>query len=302
MTAETKTTTAVPATTAETILVTGATGQVGRRLVPRLASWRGDADIRVLVRSEAAAASFAAAGVQTVVGDIRQAQDRKRALDGVSVVVNSAASFRGPDVSEQEMAAVNRDAAVALAREAAAAGVRRYVHVSTNLVYGPGVGRPVGEQERLSAAPGGYPGSKRECEELLELLREETGFGVVTLRLAFVYGDGDPHIANSLRRFGRAAAHQRLSMVHHADVAQGVLRAIEAPGIEGRAYNISDDAGATMYELYELAGERMDLAAAADVEVEDPWFGVTDTKRAHRELGFNPSYPSAASAWRAGAL
>lgn len=287
---------------AETILVTGATGQVGRRLVPRLQSWRRDAVIRVLVRDEAAAERFTAAGAQAVVGDLRRSQDRERALDGVSVVVNAAASFRGPDVTEQEMAAVNRDAAVALARQAADAGVRRYVQVSTNLVYGPGVGRPVGEQDQLRAAPGGYPGSKRECEEQLAQLREETGFGVVTVRLPFVYGDGDPHIANSLRRFGRAAAHQRLAMAHHADVAQGVLRAIETPGIEGRAYNIADDAGATMYELYELAGERMDLAAAAGVQVEDPWFGVTDTRRAHRELGFDPSYPTALSAWRAGVL
>ena len=294
--------TAIPATAGETILVTGATGQVCRRLVPRLRSWRGDARIRVLVRSEAAADRFAAAGVQALVGDLRQAADRERALDGVSVVVNSAATFRGPDVTEEEMSAVNRDAAVALARLAAETGVRRYIHVSTNLVYGPGVGRPVGELEKLRAAPGGYPGSKRECEEQLELLRQETGFGVVTLRLAFVYGDGDPHIVNFLPRLAHSAAHQRLAMVHHADVAQGVLRAIETPGIDGRAYNIADDAGASMYELSELAGERMDLTAAAGRQVEDPWFGVTDTRRAHRELGFNPTYPTALSAWRAGVL
>ena len=128
----------------ETILVTGATGQVGRRLVPRLLSWRepGDA-VRVLVRTREAAERFEALGAQAVVGDITEAADRKRALDGVALVVNAAATFRDPAVGESDMYAVNRDAAVALARESVQAGVRRFVQVSTIHVYGPG-SRPSG--------------------------------------------------------------------------------------------------------------------------------------------------------------
>lgn len=286
----------------ETILVTGATGQVGRRLVPRLLSWREPGDrIRVLVRTEAAGERFAAAGAQVVLGDLRDAEDRERALDGVDVVVNAAAAFRGAEVTEQEMAEVNRDAAVDLARRAAKTGVRRFVQVSTNLVYGPGVGRPVREDDELRAAPGGYPGSKREAEEQLARLRAETGFGAVTLRIAFVYGEGDPHIEQALPRFAAAPAHQRLPMVHHADVGQAVRRAIRTPGIDGRAYNISDDAGPSVYELFELAGRRPEAGAAAAAE-HDPWFGVADTARAHRDLGFTPRYPTARAAWRAGAL
>jgi nucleoside-diphosphate-sugar epimerase len=288
----------------ETILVTGASGQVGRRLVPRLLSWREPGErIKVLVRTAEAAERWAAAGAEAVTGDLREAADRERALDGATAVVQAAASFRGPEATEEVMAAVNRDAAVALAGEAAAAGsVRRFVHVSTNLVYGPGAGRPALEDDELRAGPGGYPGTKREAEQLLAALREETGFGVVTLRLAFVYGDGDPHIEESLGRFAGLAAHQRLPMAHHADVGQAVLRALRTPDVDGRTYNITDDAGSTVYELYELVGRRMDLAAARGRDVPDPWFGVTDTTRARRELGFSPLYPTARAAWRAGAL
>src|SRR5690242_21691200 len=91
----------------ETILVTGATGQVGRRLVPRLLSWRepGDA-VRVLVRTREAAGRFEALGAQAVAGDITEAADRKRALDGVALVVNTAATFRDPGVAESGMYAV----------------------------------------------------------------------------------------------------------------------------------------------------------------------------------------------------
>jgi dihydroflavonol-4-reductase len=94
-------------------------------------------------------------------------------------------------------------------------------------------------------------------------------------------------------------------MAHHADVAQGVKRALrtarqERPGYV--AYNIAGDAASTMYELSELGGRQFDIAAAAGRTVEDPWLGVPDITRAYRELGFRPVYPTARAAWRDGAL
>lgn len=299
----------------ETILVTGATGQVGKRLVPRLLSWRehGDA-VRVLVRTRDAAERFEALGAQAVVGDITVGADRKRALDGVALVVNTAATFRDPGVSESGMYAVNRDAAVSLARESMQAGARRFVQVSTIHVYGPGVGRPVREDDDLRAPDAGegerhrvYPHSKREAEEQIMALCAETGFDVITVRLPFVYGDGDPHIDNALAHFGLGdlAPHALMPMAHHADVAQGVQRALrtarpERPGYV--AYNIAGDAASTMYELFGLGGREYDLAAAVGRTVEDPWLGVPDITRAYRELGFRPIYPTAKAAWRDGAL
>ena len=300
----TPTTTPAGPRTYPAILVTGTTGQVGRRLVPRLLGWREPNEkIRVLVRTQEAAERFAALGADALVGDVREAEDRKRALDGVSVVVNGAATFRTPGLTADDMYSVNRDAAVALATDSAAAGVERFVQISTNLVYGPGVGRPHREDDELRAEGGyAYPQTKREAEERIAQVRAETGLDVVTLRLAFVYGEGDPHIADWLPRAAGWAAHQRLPMVHHADVAQAVVRAIRTAGIAGRAYNIGDDAALTAVELFALIGREFDLAAAAGRSVQDPWLGVPDTRRAHRELGYQPAYPTAWAAWRAGAL
>jgi nucleoside-diphosphate-sugar epimerase len=300
--------------TNETILVTGATGQVGRRLVPKLLSWREPGDeVRVLVRTPEAAERFTALGAQAVIGDLTDAADRKRALDGAALVVNSAASFRGEGVTPADMYAVNRDAAVALARESAQAGVRRFVQVSTNLVYGPSLGRPAREDDPLRATASAenerqssYPVSKREAEERLGGLSAELGLDIVSLRLAFVYGEGDPHIENILSRFGygNRPAHEQQSMVHHADVAQGVHRALRATraGASYTAYNLAGDGGSTVFEFFELVGRQLDLEAAAGRTVKDPWFGITDTTRAYRELGFRPIYPTAKAAWRDGAL
>jgi nucleoside-diphosphate-sugar epimerase len=287
------------------ILVTGATGQVGRRLVPRLLGWREPNErIRVLVRTQEAADRFAALGAEAVVGDLRETEDRKRALDGVGVVVNSAATFRTPGLTADDMYSVNRDAAVALATESAAAGVERFVQISTNLVYGPGVGRPHREDDELRAE-GGYPyaQTKREAEEGIAQVR---ALDVVTLRLAFVYGEGDPHIVDWLPRaaapLGGApdtsadGAHTR-----HSDVAQAVIRAIRTPGIAGRVYNVGDDAALTAVELFALTGREFDLEAAAGRSVEDPWLGVPDTRLAHRELGYRPVIPAAVRATLPGA-
>jgi nucleoside-diphosphate-sugar epimerase len=287
-----------------TILVTGATGQVGRRLVPRLLGWREpNEQVRVLVRGHEAADRFAALGAEAVVGDLREPQERKRALDGVSVVVNAAATFRTPGLTADDMYSVNRDAAVALATDSAAAGVERFVQVSTNLVYGAGVGRPHREDDELRAEGGyAYAQTKREAEERIAEVRAETGLDVVTLRLAFVYGEGDPHIVDWLPRAAHWAAHQRLPMVHHADVAQAVIRVIRTAGIAGRVYNVGEDAALTAAELFALTGHEFDLEAAAGRTVEDPWLGVPDTRLAHRELGYRPVYPTAWAAWRDGAL
>ena len=291
----------------ETILVTGATGQVGRRLVPRLLSWRepGDA-VRVLVRTREAAQRFEALGAQAVVGDITEAADRKHALDGVALVVNAAATFRDPGVAESGMYAVNRDAAVALARESAQAGVRRFVQVSTIHVYGPGVGRPVREDDGLRAPDAGegerhrvYPHSKRQAEEQIKALCAETGFDVITLRLPFVYGDGDPHIDEVVPMMRAFPPAQRLPIAHHADVAQAVVRLLDTPSPAHRIYNVVDDEAPDLATLFASVGApRPDGSNAERARAFD---ALLDGSRIREDLGFKPKFPRLKDAIAAGA-
>ncbi|MGW2725409.1 NAD-dependent epimerase/dehydratase family protein [Streptomyces sp. NPDC001492] len=281
-------------------LVTGTTGQVGRRFVPRLiAQSRADDKVRVLVRDEARGEPYAELGAEVVVGDLRDAEALGKAVAGVDAVVNVAAAFRG--VPNEEARAVNRDAAVELGRAALASGVRRFVQVSTGLVYGVGRGRPVTEDDE--SRPGGamwgaYPESKAEAERRLLAL---DGMDVRVGRLPFVYGEGDPHLAQSLMWARNWAATQRLHMGHHADVAQGLLRILHAPGIAGRIYNIADDAPVTAVELHQLNGAEVP-AVLHDRTDPDPWLVIMSTERIRRELGYRPLYPSVYAAREAGAL
>ncbi|MCM2418234.1 NAD-dependent epimerase/dehydratase family protein [Streptomyces sp. RKAG293] len=284
-------------------LVTGATGEVGRRFVPRLLARTAPGDaVRVLVRDEERGAPAAALGAQVAVGELRDPEAVRKALAGVDTVLNIAAAFRG--VPDEEAWAVNRDAALELGRGAVEAGAGRFVQVSTNLVYGAGRGRPaVEDDEPLPGSPmwGAYPASKSEAERGLLALHREHGLDVRIGRLAFVYGEGDPHLAQSLRWAGGWAGHRRLTMVHHADVAQGLLRLLRAPGAAGRVYNIADDAPVSAVELHQLNGVELP-AGMAGRPLDDPWEGVVSTARIRDELGFGPRYPSVWTAWDAGAL
>ncbi|MFI6334442.1 NAD-dependent epimerase/dehydratase family protein [Streptomyces sp. NPDC050535] len=281
-------------------LVTGTTGQVGRRFAPRLlAQARTGERVRVLVRDAARAERPAELGAEVVVGDLRDAESLGKAVAGVDAVVNIAASFRG--VPDEEAWAINRDAAVDLGRAALAAGVGRFVQVSTGVVYGVGRGRPLTEDDEIR--PGGemwgaYAESKAEAER--ELLALE-GMDVRIGRLPFVYGEGDPHLAQSLMWAGKWAASQRLQMAHHADVAQGLLRLLHAPGVAGRVYNIADDAPVTAWELHRLNGVEMPAEAHTRTDP-DPWFGIMSAEQIRRDLGFRPLFPTVWAARDAGAL
>lgn len=281
-------------------LVTGATGQVGRRFVPRLLQGAAAGDeVRVLVRDAARGERFAELGAQVLVGDLRDPEVLGKATAGVDAVVNVAAAFRG--VPDEEAVAVNRDAAIELGRAAVASGVRRFVQVSTGLVYGSGRGRPLVEDDETvpgGAGWGAYPQSKWEAEQALVAMD-----GLADLRigrLPFVYGDGDPHIANVMQWAPKWPALKRLHMGHHADVAQGLQRLLYAPGASG-VYNIADDAPVTTVEIFQLNGVPVPPEVYERVDP-DPWHGVMSTARIRRDLGYRPMFPSVHTARDAGVL
>jgi nucleoside-diphosphate-sugar epimerase len=285
------------------ILVTGATGRVGSRFVPRLLEQLGGGEhVRLLVRDAERAKELETRGAELLVGDLRDEASVHSAVEGADAIVHLGASFRG--VPDDEAMAVNRQACVALARTALGAGARRFVFASTNLVYPGGAGRPAREDDELGAVPdrgSAYPASKIAAEAALHELHAGEGLGLRIVRLAFVYGDGDPHLGESLMWVRDWPIHKRLHLVHHADVDQALVRVLRAEGLDGGTWNIADDAPVTAYELLRLNGEPVP-DEAADRPLDDPWEGIVDTTRMRGELGLRPIYPSVYAAKDAGVL
>lgn len=274
------------------ILVTGATGKVGSRLVKRLAE-RGDS-VRALVRDEGRASHLRGERVALVEGDLLEADSLKAAVLGVDAVVHCAAFFRG--ATPEQAQAVNERGTRHLARAARDASVGRFIFTSTGLVYGPQGGRLVREDEACAPVDA-YPRSKLAAERLLLAME---GLDVRVLRLPFVYGDGDRHIAEAVPMMRGFPPGLRLSMGHHADMAQAVMRLLDAATPAHRVYNVVDDDAPDLATLFAAVGEPapdgsgVERARAFDV--------LLDGRRIREDLGFKPLFSRLADAIEAGAM
>ncbi|GLY52883.1 hypothetical protein Lesp01_65390 [Lentzea sp. NBRC 102530] len=248
--------------------MTGSTGRVGGRLLPRLRDQGHD--------------------VRTLTARLADTAAVEEFVDGVDAVVHVAAALR----TSTDFEAVNVHGTRTLAE--LSVKVPQFVHISTNLVYPNGLGRPAVETDPTGPDPafGDYPRTKALGEKAVLDTR-----AAAVLRLAFVYGESDPHLEESLRWASTWPAHQRLHVVHHVDVAQAVGKVLGA-GAEG-IFNVADDSPVTALELHLLNGLPPGEAVQQDF---DPWNGIVSTEHAQRELGFRPRYPSALSASVAGAL
>jgi nucleoside-diphosphate-sugar epimerase len=199
------------------------------------------------------------------------------------------------------MIAVNQAATVDLARASQRARARRFVYASTTLTYAPGIGRPALETDPLVEGEPSYPVTKAAAEASLARLHRDEGLPLRVARLCFVYGDGDPHLAESLNWARTWPLHQRFHLVHHADVGQALIRLAVADGLDGAAVNVGDDAPVSALDLFAVNGE-LPPEGAADRPLDDPWAGLADTTRLRSLLGVRPIYPTLYTAQDAGAL
>ena len=282
------------------ILVTGATGKVGSRFVPYLLK-QGHA-VRVLVRNAERASVLKELGAEVILGDLVANRNLTEAIGGVDAVVHTAAQFRG-NIREEVARAVNLDATIALAKAALEAGITRFIFTSTGNVYRDlNVNRPCREDDILVPAKEIYPKTKIAAEEALLQLHHEQGLDIRIMRLAFVYGDRDPHMEEILPFMIHWNPLKQMSMVHHEDVSQALVLAATTPGVGGRIYNVADDKPITISELYKLHGGPEQVPTKDGWLMSNLWDLTVDTERIKNELNFHPKYPSFYTARDMGSL
>lgn len=173
-----------------TILLTGATGFVGRAIYAELQ--RRGSDVRVAVRPDKNRLSVAD---EVMMGPINATTDWSGALLGVDAVLHLAARVhvmreRALDPLA-EFRAVNTAGSLNLAEQAAQAGVKRLVFISSLKVNGAysSPGKPFRESD-VPVPDDAYAVSKYEAEVGLRKIAHATGLEVTVIRPPLVYGPG----------------------------------------------------------------------------------------------------------------
>lgn len=170
------------------VAITGGTGFLGAATVARFRSIPG-ATLRILSRAPLAGA----APEELVIGDIEDRDACQRLVAGADAVVHSAGLLRSTDVVALHR--INVEGTQQVVRAARAAGVSRFVHVSSSGVYGH-PGHQVHEGGQYLAATE-YERSKAYAEQILT--QEWHGGGLVVVQPSNIIGAGHP--LRPLRRF-----------------------------------------------------------------------------------------------------
>jgi len=236
------------------ILVTGANGFVGSRLVTELLQ-RGCVVV--------AAVRQCAKDSQIAVGNIDSNTDWRVALQGVSTVIHTAARVHVMnEVAADPMAEfreMNVWATLNLARQAVSSGVRRFVFVSSVKVNGESTTDVPFSAFDVPAPQDFYGQSKLEAETALRSLAIETGLEVVIVRPPLVYGENVR--ANFLRLMKLSTLglplplggiKNRRSMIALDNLVDVLIACVEHPDAANQVFLVSDDHDIGLSELMKL--------------------------------------------------
>ncbi|MCQ4277077.1 UDP-glucose 4-epimerase family protein [Stutzerimonas degradans] len=242
------------------ILVTGASGFVGRALIGKILS-SPSMQLSVAVRSCGAVEDFPV----HVVGELSEGNDWSMALAGQQLVIHVAAAVHLPDsdLAQHGYKVVNILGTLNLARQAAAAGVKRFIFISSIGVNGNASDHPF--RAELQPNPAGpYAQSKWEAEKGLWQLHQETGMEIVIIRPPLVYGPGAPGNFGSLVRWIEkgvplplGAIHNKRSLVGIDNLIDLIIRCIDHPAAANQVFLAGDGEDLSTTELLRGVGKAM---------------------------------------------
>jgi nucleoside-diphosphate-sugar epimerase len=251
------------------VLVTGASGFLGRRIVAVLSA-RG-AQVHALVREASRIDRLLLPNVTLFRGDVAVADSLHPAFAGVEYVVHAAADTSGS--AEAGRSSTVRGTATVL-ELCERHKVGKLVHISSCSVYGISDYPPwqvVTEESSLERFPerrGAYSHAKLEAERLVARAMERGTVPAVCLRPGTIYGPGGepftPMMGFSLGRTFFAVIGDGsfvLPLVYVDNLVEAILAAMLSPASTGKFYNVVDPAKVTKRDYMEAVVRRLYPAA-----------------------------------------
>jgi len=171
------------------IFITGATGFIGSHLV-RANLDKGYSVRALVLPDDPGESALRSKGVETVTGDIRDYEAVKRAAYGVDTIFHCAAVVTdwAPKKLFQEVTVGGTEN---ICKAGLAAGVSRFVDMSTNDVFGTDESQVMDETFPLQLWREPYPDSKIEAEKISWRYHREQGLPVTMVYPCWAYGEGD---------------------------------------------------------------------------------------------------------------
>ena len=295
------------------IFVTGATGVVGRRVVPILIGTGHR--VTAVGRSPEKRAWLEEMGASSVDGDLVAPEAVRRAVAGHDAVINLATHM--PSSSTRMLAPtawrendrIRRVGSRILADAAAAVGAGWFIQESFAPVYLDGGDEWI--DERWPQRPASYNRTVLDAEQSAEHFTERGGTGIV-LRFAMFYGPDAFHVRDLIKlvRKGWApifGADGFVSSISHDDAATAVVAAL---GVGSGAYNVADDVPFRRREWIDSLADALGTAAP---RLLPQWLSRLagsmgellarsqriSNRKLKRESGWEPRYPSVREGWPA---
>lgn len=244
------------------VLITGATGFIGRRLTATLMECPGFA-VHVLVRdSTQATRHWPADDVEPRVGDLTKPDTLATACSGVDTIYHLAGYAHANGIAESEVLNLHQRITVegthAILTAAVVAGVKRFIFVSSVKAMGEG-GVNCLDESSDTQPTSIYGHAKLTAENMVLQTGRDQGMHVCILRLPLVYGHDNkgnlPRMIEAIDR-GRFPPLPELgnkrSMVHVDDVVQALLLAAESPSAVGQTYIVTDEQAYSTHTIYSL--------------------------------------------------
>ncbi|MEQ9724943.1 SDR family oxidoreductase [Pseudomonas sp. WHRI 8822A] len=247
------------------IMVTGGSGFVGRTLLERL----HQEGYGLIAPSRAALVQAPVGVVNPLVGGLAADVDWSASLEGAAVVIHSAARVHVMNDTAAdplvEFRKANVDGTLSLARQAAAAGVQRFIFISSIKVNGEGT--ELGHPYRADDTPDPqdpYGVSKMEAEQGLRALAGETGMEVVIIRPVLVYGPGVKANFLSMMSWLRkgvplplGATGNKRSLVAVDNLVDLIATCINHPAAANQTFLVSDGEDLSTTQLLQRMGKAL---------------------------------------------
>ncbi|MBD3168751.1 MAG: NAD-dependent epimerase/dehydratase family protein [candidate division Zixibacteria bacterium] len=224
------------------ILITGASGQLGRRLAPMLV--HAGYGVRAHFRSKEKARRYCPEGAEAVFGDLLEPSWLPSAVRGCDIVIHTAAKVSMRPTGAEEMYRINVGGTEEVVRACLENGVRRLIHVSSIVAVGASEdGEPVDERLSFNLHGTGIPyvDTKRKAEEAALSANGEV-LEVVAVNPSIMFALPEREILHTdikkIPKWIPAYFDFGVNIVETDDAARGILECIER-GKAGERYILS---------------------------------------------------------------